>query len=319
MKIAITLGDPNGVGSEITQKALQRLPKDATPILIGNMAGLNDLPLHHIGTPHEAVVGKVNFFDVKNDAFVHQWGRKDAAAGKIAIQSVEIATNWAIDASVDAIVTAPLSKETVHLAGYPNFIGHTEFIAEMCQTESVLMTMVCDELRVALASTHIPLAQVATTLNPQQLKHTAQIFAQSLRQDFGIATPKIAVLGLNPHAGDGGILGREEIEWIHPTLKQLQAAGIAVEGTFPADGFFALRTYRAYDGVIAMYHDQGLIPFKTIAFERGVNFTVGLPIIRTSPDHGTAFDIAGKGIADETSMSEALLLGYTLGKLRQKL
>jgi 4-hydroxythreonine-4-phosphate dehydrogenase len=317
MKIAITLGDPNGVGSEVTLKALQKIAtKDISIILVGYSAALASF--HPITAPEEAVLG-INFLQISADGFVQQWGEKSAQAGKIAINAVDLVTQWAIERRIDAMVTAPLSKETVHAAGYPSFIGHTEFIAEKCGTHQVLMTMICDELRVALASTHIPLAQVANALNPQKLTEIATLFHNSLQQDFGFQHPKIAVLGLNPHAGDGGILGTEEIDWIHPTLLQLQASGINVQGTFAADGFFALRQYRQFDGVIAMYHDQGLIPFKTIAFERGVNFTAGLPIIRTSPDHGTAFDIAGKGIADESSMAEALLLAVQLGKLKQKL
>ena len=312
MRIVITLGDPNGIGAEVTLKALEHVVTSCSIILVGNAACLQNTPYHKIEHPNEAEVGTLNFFEIKHSSFVHQWGEKSEKAGKIAIESVRVATQWAIDGLVAALVTAPLSKETVHAAGFLDFIGHTEFIAAMCNTEKVLMTMVCDDLRVALASTHIPLKAVATTLNPAVLTQTITLFHKSLQKDFGFKNPRIAVLGLNPHAGDGGVLGKEEIEWIHPTIEKLQENGIQATGTYAADGFFGLKMYQDFEGVVALYHDQGLIPFKTIAFERGVNFTAGLPIIRTSPDHGTAFNIAGKGIADERSMVEAVSLAIHL-------
>ncbi|MDX1642381.1 MAG: 4-hydroxythreonine-4-phosphate dehydrogenase PdxA, partial [Balneolaceae bacterium] len=207
------------------------------------------------------------------------------------------------------------SKEAIHMAGY-DVPGHTEFLAEKTGTKEVVMVLASDDLRVALATIHIPLKDVKKSLQKDKLQRYLRILYRSLNVDFGIEKPKIGVLGLNPHAGDGGVIGNEEIELITPALQELSEEGILVDGPFAADGYFGSQLYKIYDATLAMYHDQGLIPFKALTFGTGVNFTAGLPIIRTSPDHGTAFNIAGENIADEQSFQSAYQMAVMMAKNR---
>lgn len=210
-----------------------------------------------------------------------------------------------------ALVTAPISKESIHMAGF-EYPGHTEYLAHKTKTPNITMMLVSGGLRVGLLTTHIPLSKVAENITEVNILHRVRNIHHSLIHDFGIPKPNIAVLGLNPHAGDGGVLGSEEIEIIEPALSKLNQEGIACSGPFPADGWFGMQQYENFDAVLAMYHDQGLAPFKALSFGRGVNFTAGLPIIRTSPDHGTAFAIAGQNKANTDSMIEAITLSHTL-------
>jgi 4-hydroxythreonine-4-phosphate dehydrogenase len=213
------------------------------------------------------------------------------------------------------MVTAPISKEAIAMAGYTN-PGHTEFIAKRSGSDSFTMMLVSDDLRVGLVTGHIPIWDVPKRTTSEAILDKLRVISTSLRQDFGIERPKIAVLGLNPHAGDGGILGKEEAEVILPSIQQSCEEGNLVFGPFPADSFFGIGAYRLYDAVLAMYHDQGLVPFKTLAFESGVNFTAGLSLVRTSPDHGTAFNIAGEGEASPGSMRSALYLAIDIARRR---
>jgi 4-hydroxythreonine-4-phosphate dehydrogenase len=211
------------------------------------------------------------------------------------------------DENLDALITAPINKKAMQLAGF-KYPGHTEFISAEFNAPHSLMLMVSDDLRVGLATNHLPVAKVAPAINKDLILKKLIIFSETLKVDFGIEKPTIAVLGLNPHAGDEGAIGTEEAEHIRPAIEQAKEKGILAFGPFPADGFFGSAQFKKYDGILAMYHDQGLVPFKALSFGAGVNYTAGLPIVRTSPDHGTAYDIAGKGEADPRSFIKALYL-----------
>lgn len=245
------------------------------------------------------------------DAATPKPGEIGSDAGDIAMKSIKMATNVVITGRANAIVTAPISKESIHLAGYKE-PGHTEYLSKITNTRSQTMMLVNDNLRVGLATTHIPLKDVAIVLSSEVIFEKLKIMNKSLNEDFGISDPRIAVFGLNPHAGDGGVIGDEEQTIIAPALEEAKSRGIFAEGPFAADGWFGNRMYEQYDSVLAMYHDQGLAPFKALSFGKGVNFTAGLPIIRTSPDHGTAFALAGKGTANLESFLEAIKLADRL-------
>lgn len=231
---------------------------------------------------------------------------------------IRTAVDLCLDKKVSAMVTGPISKEAVNLGGY-SIPGHTEYLAERDGGPEVAMMLVSGNLRAVPLTTHIPVKDVSAAITQERIIGKAHIILKSLQNDFGIAEPRLAVLGLNPHAGDGGVIGREEIEVIAPAIQQLQGQGHRCEGPFPADGFFASRTWQQFDAVLAMYHDQGLVAFKTIAFNAGVNFTAGLSFIRTSPDHGTAFGIAGQNKANPGSLAEAITLAKQLAAARSAL
>jgi 4-hydroxythreonine-4-phosphate dehydrogenase len=243
------------------------------------------------------------------------FGRVTAAGGRLAMRAVEAATDACISGWADAMVTAPLSKDAIVQAG-ARFPGHTEYIADRTEAGAHAMMMVAGTLRVGLVTAHIPIAEVPSRITQSAIVEKIEVIHESLRQDFGIVDPTIAVLGLNPHAGDGGVIGREEDQVIAPALDAAQREGLHVVGPLPADGFFATDLDSGYDAVLAMYHDQGLAPFKALAFDRGVNFTAGLPIVRTSPDHGTAYNIAGQGVANEGSMRSAIELAIEVAARR---
>lgn len=284
--IAITVGDPSGIGPEISVKAARdpRVVAVCRPVLYGphSTADLAAFP-----------VGKVN-----------------AGAAHAAYAAIEQATADARSGKVAAVVTAPISKEAFALAGYP-WKGHTDLLAHLCGSVEVAMMFWSERLRVVLATVHIPLREVPTALTQDRLRDVIALTAKSL-PGFGINTPKLAVAGLNPHAGENGLLGLEELSIITPAIHNARGLGINVSGPFPADTIFVRAARGEFDAVIACYHDQGLIPVKLMAFGRAVNVTLGLPIVRTSVDHGTAFDIAGQGIADEGSLVEAILLAARL-------
>ena len=318
-RIAITLGDPNGIGPEVVLKSLldTRLFKYIDPLLIGsadvlqqyaNRVGLHDFKFRVIHNANEMDGTPVSILDVSQDIpFSLEPGKITKEAGLLAMKSVEEAVALCSNNEVDAMVTAPISKEAIALAGYDNK-GHSGFIANKTNTQNYTMMMVADILRVGLVTEHVPLWEVPQQITVDAILEKVRIVSKSLRNDFAINRPRIAVLGLNPHAGDGGYLGQEEQEIITPAIKKCCKEGFLVFGPFASDGFFAVSSYRNYDAILAMYHDQGLIPFKTLAFGSGVNYTAGLPIIRTSPDHGTAFNIAGQGMASPDSMRSALYL-----------
>ncbi|MGM0589508.1 MAG: 4-hydroxythreonine-4-phosphate dehydrogenase PdxA [Bacteroidota bacterium] len=318
--LAVTLGDPNGIGPEITLKTISQLDLNrSTPVLLGAPAiyqyylqrsNLN-LQLHSIGSEKEIQTGTFNVLDPAGTEFELQPGNLTRQAGKWAMRSVEKAIHLCLSGKAQAMITAPISKEAVNKAGYA-IPGHTEFLAEKTNTTEYMMMLVQGKLRVALSTIHVPLKEVPRLITEANLVRQFRILHQSLQRDFNIDQPEIAVLGLNPHAGDGGYIGTEELEIIAPALQKARLNDIHVHGPFPADGFFGKKSYQEFDAVLAMYHDQGLVAFKALSFGKGVNFTAGLPIIRTSPDHGTAFDIAGKNIADPGSMQAAYRLAEEL-------
>jgi 4-hydroxythreonine-4-phosphate dehydrogenase len=327
-RIAVTLGDPNGVGPEVVLKCLadSRLAKFMDPIVVGSAHVLNvhaqklgytDVRIQSVQqVPEEARPGIITVLDVTGGQKPEvRFSEVSLEGGALSMKAVERATDLCLEGYADAIVTAPISKEAVSLAGYKT-PGHTEFIARRAGCDAFTMMMVSDELRVGLVTAHIPIWDVPKAVTKDAILEKIRIISRSLTDDFGIPRPKIAVLGLNPHAGDGGVLGREEVESIIPSVRAACDEGHLVFGPFPADGFFAIGAYRLYDAVLAMYHDQGLVPFKTLAFESGVNFTAGLPLVRTSPDHGTAFNIAGEGKASPGSMRSAIYLALDIARRR---
>lgn len=242
-------------------------------------------------------------------------GQFTRESGLISMQCIKFAAESCRMKLAQAMVTAPISKEAVNLAGY-QIPGHTEYLQEIDKASDVAMMLVSGNLRVVPLSTHIPLSAVPKAVTKSSISLKTSIISGSLRRDFGISKPRIAVLGLNPHAGDGGVIGMEEIETIVPAIAEAKKNGIDVHGPFPADGFFATGAYTNYDVILSMYHDQGLIPFKTLTFNKGVNLTAGLSFIRTSPDHGTAFGIAGKGLANPASCTQAINMAIRLAENR---
>jgi len=327
-KIAISMGDYNGIGPEVTLKALQKINfEESTPIWIGHKSVFNyyqnkfslDVPAREVTESGSVKPGFVNIYQIGDDLPnpVINPGRVEPDAGKWAMKSVEAGINLSLQNKSDALVTAPISKEAIRLAGY-SVPGHTEFLAEKTNTAQVLMMLVNAKLRVALVTIHEPLKRVAALIEQSRIVNRLIVLNDSLKHDFGIEFPKIAVLGLNPHAGDGGVIGNEEVDIITPAIAEANERGIQAEGPFPGDGYFGTRMNNQFDATLAMYHDQGLIPFKTLSFGKGVNFSAGLPIIRTSPDHGTAFSIAGENRADEASFLAAYELAVVLAKNRHQ-
>lgn len=322
VRLAITMGDFNGIGPEIILKSLPQLIEwGTTPVIIGHKEAFEfyadkmstSLPENcSINDADDIRDNTVNFLNLIDPEFSEpQPGRLKKSAGLAAMKAVETSILCCQKKLTDALVTAPISKEAVNKAGY-HIPGHTEFLAEKTGADHYLMMMVSKKLRLGLLTTHIPVSKIADEINCKILLEKIGIMDRALRIDFNIRKPRLAVLGLNPHAGDGGMIGREETDIIHPAIARAQPEKILAEGPFPADGFFGSKKYQQYDGVLAMYHDQGMVPFKALAFGGGVNYTAGLPIVRTSPDHGTAFDIAGKNMANPDSFLEAARLATRL-------
>lgn len=315
--IGITLGDFNGVGPEIIIKILadDRITKYCTPVIYGHpgifaqyrkLMSIENVGFHKVGENLEGInYKKSNIKTCWDNDYQITPGTPTNESAIAALNSIKTAANDLKEKKIDGVVTAPISKEQIQKI-QPHFIGHTELFTSLYDGAESLMFLVSNKLRAATLTGHLPLKEVAENLSRKKIVAKTKILIKSLETDFGISKPKIAVLGLNPHAGDNGVIGNEEKEFIIPAIQALRDSEHVVFGPFPADGFFGAQTYKKYDAVLGMYHDQVLTPFKTIAFEDGVNFTAGLPIVRTSPDHGTAFDIAGKNLADTTSMREAL-------------
>lgn len=329
-RVAITLGDPNGIGPEVVLKSLHDpgLMPSMTPVLVGSahvlrvhadVLGFSDLDIHVVDeVPDEVPPGDVALLDVAEaDEPPVTFGAVTADAGRLAMRAVERAVDECMKGTVDAMATAPISKEAIKKAGY-DVPGHTEFIAERTDSPKPTMVMVAGGLRVGLVTSHIALSEVPSAVTEEAILEKVRVIDTSLRRDFAIEDPKIAVLGLNPHAGEGGAFGQEEEAVIEPALKAAQDEGFEVEGPIAADGFFGTQLDADYDAVLAMYHDQGLVPFKALAFDHGVNFTAGLRIVRTSPDHGTAHGIAGKGMALPGSMRSALELAVAVARHRKQ-
>jgi len=316
LRVGITIGDINGIGPEIIIKALSdnRLFSDFTPIIYGSTKVLNfykkDLEeasfnYQSAKSIDEVTDLKVNVINVWKEDVAIEPGKLTKIAGDCAFKALEAATNDLASNKLDILVTAPISKEAIQLAGF-QFPGHTEYLAHLSGEKEALMFMISEQIKVAVVTGHIPLKDVASTISSDKIYDKIVALNTSLIRDFKIVRPKIAVLGLNPHAGENGKIGTEEKEIILPAINKAKENKLLAFGPYPADGFFGSNQLVAFDAVLAMYHDQGLTVFKTLAFDKGVNYTAGLPIVRTSPDHGTAFDIAGKGIASEESIRQAI-------------
>ncbi|MCG8373881.1 MAG: 4-hydroxythreonine-4-phosphate dehydrogenase PdxA [Balneolales bacterium] len=311
IQIAISIGDFNGIGPEVIIKSLSGVDlSTSTPVILSPVSiiehynSLVDSPIEFHIAEDGIHQNAINVLPIEVDEFDIEPGVQSPSGGRVAMNSIESSLQLLQNGTAHAMVTAPISKEAVNLAGY-HIPGHTEFLAEKTGVEEVLMMLINDSLRVALVTTHLPISQVASNITEGAILQKLQLLHHSLKYDFGIESPKIAVFGLNPHAGDGGIIGSEETEIIEPALKRAQDSGMNVHGPFPADGFFGHQSHRNFDAILAMYHDQGLAPFKLLSFGNGINYSAGLPIIRTSPDHGTAFDIAGKNLANPSSFTLA--------------
>jgi 4-hydroxythreonine-4-phosphate dehydrogenase len=328
LKIGISIGDVNGIGLEIILKTLNdsNIYHHFTPIVYGHtkvasfhrrqITG-NELNFNVINHPAQASPKKANMINCWEEDVKIELGVSNAVGGKYALLSLERATTDLKNGDIDALVTAPINKDNIQSEDF-NFPGHTEYLQERDHATESLMFLVTDTLKVGVVTGHIPLAKVAASITKEKIVNKLKLMNESLERDFWIRKPKIAVLGLNPHAGDNGLIGSEELEIITPAIDEARANDILAFGPYPADGFFANGTYFKFDAVLAMYHDQGLIPFKQIAFESGVNFTAGLTFVRTSPDHGTAYDIAGKNLASEISFREALFTAAHIVKRRKE-
>ncbi len=312
--VGISIGDLNGIGSEVILKTFEdsRMLELCTPVIFANVKILSFIkktleltaPLHGIDKLDQLVIGKINVLNVWREGVDLNFGNNDENVGKYAIKSFVAATKALKESHIDVLVTAPINKYNIQSEDF-KFPGHTDYLDQELEGNA-LMLMVQDNLRVGLLTDHIPVNEVARHLTEKLIAQKIETIKQSLIQDFGITKPKIAVLALNPHAGDNGVIGKEEEEIIKPALKKISDKGTMVFGPFAADGFFGSNQYEKYDAVVATYHDQGLVPFKTLSFGNGINYTAGLNKIRTSPDHGTAYEIAGKGIADYNSFKEAV-------------
>jgi 4-hydroxythreonine-4-phosphate dehydrogenase len=326
--VGITIGDVNGIGPEIILKSLihPQIYTDNTIVIYGSSKVLTfykkttkiqDMHFHSVSSVDEIKNRKINIVELAENEIELTVGKTNNSAGELALKALETATKDIASGKIDVLVTAPIHKESMQNSGF-KFPGHTEFLADLSGGATPLMMMVSEKLKIALATIHEPLAEVANKINRELIEDKIEILINTLKRDFAIKRPKVAVLGLNPHAGEKGKIGTEEQEIINPLLQNYRKNNQLIYGPYPADGFFGGGQFVNFDAVFAMYHDQGLIPFKTIAQDYGVNFTAGLQIVRTSPDHGTGYDIAGKGIANPSSMINAIWQAIDIYKTRQQ-
>ncbi|CAN5880497.1 4-hydroxythreonine-4-phosphate dehydrogenase PdxA [soil metagenome] len=326
-KIGITLGDFNGIGPEVILKTLAdpRVLNFCTPFIYGSapllrryrkLFNIENLSFQQLKAGEPPVPKKISVVSCWEEDYEIQPGTPSPESGRGALLSLQSAVGDLKNGLLEGIVTAPIDKDNIQSEEF-RFPGHTEYFTTTFGAPESLMFLVGQSLRVATVTGHLPLKEVSSALSVPLLLQKLTILLKSLKEDFGLAKPRVAVLGLNPHAGEKGLLGTEEGEIIFPALKELKEKGHLVFGPYPADGFFGNAQYTKFDATLSMYHDQGLIPFKTLAFETGVNFTAGLPIVRTSPDHGTAYDLAGKNLANESSFREALFLACDIIRRRQ--
>ena len=324
--VGISIGDLNGIGGEVILKTFNdpRMLELCTPVIFANVKVMSfmkkilelEIPLHGIDHVNQIVIGKVNVLNIWKESVDLNFGVNDENIGKYAIKSFVAATRALKENEIDVLVTAPINKYNIQSEEF-KFPGHTDYLNEELEGNA-LMLMVQDNLRIGLLTDHIPVNEVAQHLTEKLIIQKIETIKNSLSKDFKINKPKIAVLALNPHAGDNGVIGKEDDEILKPVLKKLFEKGTFVFGPFAADGFFGSNQYEKYDAVLATYHDQGLIPFKTLSFGNGVNFTAGLNRIRTSPDHGTAYEIAGKGMADYNSFKEAVYMAIDIYNSRNE-
>jgi 4-hydroxythreonine-4-phosphate dehydrogenase len=324
--LGITQGDINGISYEVIMKALadNRIFDLCTLVVYGSpkvaayhrkALDLENFNFNAIRTVDEALSKRANIINCIDDSARVELGKSTPYAGEASLQALEFAVKDLTEGKIDVIVTGPINKANIKSDRF-NFSGHTEFFETRFKSDGVLMLMVNNLMRIGVVTSHVPLAKVNEYIMHDTILNKLRILNKSLLTDFALRRPRIAVLGLNPHAGDGGLIGDEEINEIIPAIKASQEEGILAFGPFPADGFFGAGTFAKYDGILAMFHDQGLIPFKALTTEGGVNFTAGLPIVRTSPAHGTAFDIAGKNEASPDSFRQAIYLGCDIFRNR---
>ena len=327
IKVAITQGDVNGIGYEVILKTFEdpTMLELCTPIIYGSpkvmtyhRKALNlDTSFSIINSASEVQHDRINVVSCNDDEVKVDLGKPSRESGKAAFDALERAMSEYKEGLYDVLVTAPIHKQMIQSESF-TFPGHTEYIEQSVgEGAKALMVLASERLRVALVTAHVPVAKVASILTQELIQEKLQLFDASLKSDFGISAPRIAVLALNPHAGDGGVIGNEENTLISPAIKAMREQGILCYGPYPADGFMGNGSFTKFDGVLAMYHDQGLIPFKVLAMDEGVNFTAGLPLVRTSPDHGTAFDIAGKGEASESSFRQAVYMAIDIFRNRK--
>ncbi len=327
IRVGITHGDINGVGYEVILKAFSdpTMLELCTPIIYGSpkVAAYHrkamdiQTTFSIVNSRADIQDGRVNILNCTEDELKVELTKPTAEAGKAALSALEKALQDYREGVFDVLVTAPINKHTIQSDTF-HFPGHTEYIEERVgKGEKALMILLKDDFRVALVTGHIPVSEISRTLTKELIMEKMAIFHRSLKQDFGIDSPRIAVLSLNPHAGDEGLIGTEEQTVIIPAIQEMMAKGVLCFGPYPADGFMGSGNYTHFDGILAMYHDQGLAPFKALAMDEGVNFTAGLPIVRTSPAHGTAYDIAGQGIASEDSFRQAIYVALDVFRNRQ--
>lgn len=324
--VGISIGDLNGIGIEIILKTFEdkRMLDFCTPVIFGSTRSItyhkkllnSETQIHGITSIEQLVHNKVNLLNIWKEDVEFEFGNSTKISGEYAFKSLASAVKNLKESSIDVLLTAPINKDTIQSENF-NFPGHTEYLENELEGES-LMILIADSLRVGLITGHIPISKISETITPELIKQKVEIMHTSLIQDFGISKPKIAILGLNPHCGDKGVIGKEDDEIIRPTVNEIKETGKLVFGPYAADGFFGSNTYKQFDGVLAMYHDQGLAPFKALSFGNGVNYTAGLSKIRTSPDHGTAFEIAGKNEANHTSFKEALFTAIEIYRKREE-
>ncbi|WP_339916248.1 4-hydroxythreonine-4-phosphate dehydrogenase PdxA [Yeosuana marina] len=322
--VGISIGDLNGIGGEIVLKTFEdsRMLDFCTPVIFASSKTMlflkkqfnSSINFNDINQIDQVVFGRINVLNCWKEPVTIDFGKEDFKIGEYAIKSLQEATKALKNDAIDVLVTAPINKHNIQSEEF-NFPGHTDYLAQELGGES-LMFMVTDSLRVGLLTDHVPVKDVALKISSELIEKKINTVYDSLQKDFKINRPKIAVLGINPHTGDNGVIGNEDDEVMRPTLAKIKEEGKLVYGPYAADSFFGSNNYKNFDAIIASYHDQGLIPFKTLSFGQGVNFTAGLSKIRTSPDHGTAYEIAGKGVADENSFKEAVFTALQIFKNR---
>ncbi len=327
IRVGITHGDINGIGYEVIIKTLlePHMSEMCTPIIYGSpkvaayhrkALNIENLSFNHVRNANEAHPKKINIINVIDDNTRVELGKSTREAGESSYNALDAACMDLEQGLIDVLVTAPINKDNIQSEHF-HFPGHTEFLAQRFKTDNYVMLMVSETMKMGVVTTHMPLSEVSKHITKDAVLSKLRIIAKTLQQDFSINKPRIAVFGLNPHAGDNGLLGKEEIDIILPAILQAKKEGIIALGPYPADGFFGSEDYRKFDAILAMYHDQGMIPFKLASFEQGVNYTAGLPVIRTSPAHGTAYSIAGEDKASPESFRQAMFLAVDIFKNRR--
>ena len=324
--LGISTGDPNGIGIEVILKSLEKINfiGKFTPVIFSNYKLIEEqkrifnvnceiVPINNIENLSR---NSVNVFNINNKDFDIEFGKSNSDGGEISRLSLRLAVEFLKNSMIDGLVTGPINKNNIQNNDF-NFKGHTDFL-DSCFNGQALMFMVSSEIKIALLTEHIPIDKVVGEITTELIKSRIKLVEMSLKNDFNINKPKIAVLSINPHVGDGGVIGKHDDIILSPTIQEVSKSGIDISGPFASDSFFGTNMYKSFDAIIASYHDQGLIPFKTLTFGNGVNFTAGLDIVRTSPDHGTAYDIAGKNIANPSSFSSAILEALNIIKNRKK-